>query len=60
MEQIKFTDNEVEYISAFVKKGRKNARELTRAHVLLQVNRERTEIEIKEILGITSATVSNI
>ena len=38
MKQIKLTENEVEYLSAFVKKGRKNARELTRAHVLLQIN----------------------
>jgi transposase len=28
--------------------------------VLLQINREKTEMEIKEILGISRATVSNI
>jgi transposase len=60
MKQIKLTENEVEYLIAFVKKGRKNARELTRANALLQINREKTEMEIKEILGISRATVSNI
>nr|CBH39738.1 hypothetical protein BSM_32170 [uncultured archaeon] len=43
-----------------MKKGRKSARELTRAHVLLLVNRGRTEMEIKDTMGICRATVSNI
>ena len=60
MERIKLTEKEMEYLGAFVKKGRKSARELTRAHVLLLVNRGRTEIEIKDALGISRATVSNI
>jgi putative transposase len=57
---IKLTEKEVEYLSAFVKKGRKSARELTRAHVLLLVSGGRTETEIKDTLGISRATVSNI
>lgn len=60
MEKIKLTEKEVEYLSAFVKKGRKSARELTRARVLLLVNLGRTEMEIKNTLGISRATVSNI
>ena len=60
MERIKLTEKEVEYLSAFVKKGRKSARELTRAHVLLLANGGRTETEIKDTLGISRATVSNI
>jgi putative transposase len=60
MGRIKLTEKEVEYLSAFVKKGRKSARELTRAHVLLLVNGGRTETEIKDTLGISRATVSNI
>jgi putative transposase len=60
MGRIKLTEKEVEYLSAFVKKGRKSARELTRAHVLLLVSGERTETEIKDTLGISRATVSNI
>ena len=31
MEKIKLTENEVKYLNNFVKKGRKSARELTRA-----------------------------
>jgi transposase len=60
MARIKLAEKEVEYLSAFVKKGRKSARELTRAHVLLLVNMGRTEMEIKDTMGISRATVSNI
>jgi len=60
MGRTKLTEKEVEYLSAFVKKGRKSARELTRARVLLLANGRRTETEIKDTLGISRATVSNI
>ena len=60
MDGIKLTEKEIEYLNAFVKKGRKSTRELTRARVLLLVNQGRTEMEIKDILGISRATVSNI
>jgi transposase len=67
MERIKLTVKEVEYLSDFVRylsdfvrKGRKSARELTRARVLLLVNQGRTEMEIKDTLEISRATVSNI
>ena len=60
MGRIKLTEKEVEYLSAFVKKGRKSARELTRARVLLLVSGGRTETEIKDTFGISRATVSNI
>jgi putative transposase len=60
MEGIELTEKEVEYLTAFVKRGRKSARELTRAHVLLLARRGRTETEIKDMLGISRATVSNI
>ena len=60
MGRIKLSDEEIEYLKAFVKKGRKSARELTRARILLLVNGGRTEMEIKDILGISRATVSNI
>jgi DNA-binding NarL/FixJ family response regulator len=59
MVRIKLTEKEVEYLSVFVKKGRKTARELIRAHVLLLVNRGRTEMEINDTMGISRATVSN-
>ena len=60
MARIKLTEKEAEYLSAFVKKGRKSARELTRAHVLLLANMGRTEMKIKDTRGISRATVSNI
>ncbi len=60
MKRIKLSDKEVEYLRILVKKGRKSARELTRARILLFINEGRTEIKTKEILGISRATVSNI
>ena len=60
MRRMRLTEEEVEYLNAFVKKGRRSARELTRAYVLLLLNDGRTEIEVKETLRISRATVSNI
>ncbi|RZB29024.1 MAG: hypothetical protein AEth_00266 [Candidatus Argoarchaeum ethanivorans] len=59
MEKIKLTEKEVEYLNDFVKMGRKSARELTRAHILLLVNDGKKEMEIKDTLRISRATVSN-
>ncbi|RZB29143.1 MAG: hypothetical protein AEth_01475 [Candidatus Argoarchaeum ethanivorans] len=59
MEKIKLTEKEVEYLNDFVKMGRKSARELTRAHILLLVNDGKKEMEIKDTLQISRATVSN-
>lgn len=60
MEKITLPDEEIDYLNTFVRKGKKSARELTRAHILLMVNNGRTETEIKDILGISRATVSNV
>jgi len=60
MGRIKLTEGEVEYLNTFVRKGRRSVRELTRADVLLLLNDGRTEIEVKETLRISRATVSNI
>jgi transposase len=60
MGRMKLTEKEVEYLNAFVKKGRRSARELTRAYVLLLLNDGRTEIDVKGTLRISRATVSNI
>lgn len=56
--KMRLAEEEVEYLNAFVKKGRRNARELTRAHVLLLLNDGRTEMDVKETLRISNATVS--
>lgn len=60
MEKIQLTNEEVDYLRAFVKTGKKSAREIACAHILLLVNGGRTENEIKKILGTSRATVSNI
>jgi len=60
MGRMELTEKEEGYLDAFVKKGRRSARELTRAYVLLLLNDGRTEIEIKDTLRISRATVSNI
>ena len=60
MERIRLNDEELEYLLTFVKKGRKSARELTRARILLLVNEGRIENEIKDVLGICRATVANV
>ena len=60
MDRIKLTKKDVEYLTNFVKKGRRSARELTRARILLLIHVGKTEMEIKETLRISRATVSNI
>jgi len=60
MKKIQLSDKEVEYLSAFVKRGKKSAREITRAHILLLANGGRTENEIKEIMRTSRGTVSNV
>ena len=57
---MELTEKEEGYLDAFVKKGRRSARELTRAYVLLLLNDGRTEIDVKGTLRISRATVSNI
>ncbi len=59
MDRIKLIKKDVEYLADFVKRGRKSARELTRARILLLIHDEKTEMEIKETLRISRATVSN-
>jgi transposase len=60
MGKIALTMEEVEYLIVFVNRGRKSARELTRARILLLVHDGKTEMEIKDTLRIVRATVSNI
>ena len=58
--RMKLTEEEVECLNSFVKKGRRSAREITRAHILLLLNDGRTEMDVKNTLRISRATVSNI
>ena len=59
MNQIKLTEKDITYLADFVKRGRKSARELTRAHILLLTHDGKTEMDIKETLRISRGTVSN-
>ena len=59
MVKITLTDKEVEYLTDFVNKGQKSARELTRAHILLLIHDGKTEMGIKNTLRVCRATVSN-
>ena len=60
MGKISLTGKEVKNLTDFIARGRKSARELTRARILLLIHDGKTEMEIKEILRISRATVSNI
>ena len=60
MDRISLIPEEVDCLTSFVKKGRKSARELTRARILLLLHGGKTEMDIKETLRISRATVSNI
>jgi transposase len=60
MLQIKLEDNEVSFLIDFVRKGHKNARELTRALILLLSNQKKGITEIVETLGVSRNTTLNI
>ncbi|KKG71517.1 helix-turn-helix domain-containing protein, partial [Methanosarcina mazei] len=60
MLQIQLADNEVNFLQDFVRKGRKSARELTRARILLLSNQQTEITEIVKILGISRSTTLNI
>jgi transposase len=57
---IKLEDHEVNFLLDFVKKGAKNARELTRARILLLANQQKGVTEIAKILGVSRNTTFNI
>ena len=52
MAKIEFEGDEVQYLIDFVKKGQKNARELTRARILLLANKNKKNTEIVETLNV--------
>ena len=60
MVRIQFKDDELKFLRDFVKKGRKSARELTRARILLLANQQKGDREIAEILGAGRNTVWRI
>jgi transposase len=60
MGKIKLREGEVEYLNEFIRKGRKSARALTRARIMLLVHKGEKEVAIAGMLGVSRATVSNI
>ncbi len=60
MVRIQLKDDELKFLRDFVKKGRKSARELTRARILLLANKQKRDTEIAETLGVGRNTVWRI
>ena len=60
MVEIKLKDEEVKFLRDFVKKGRKSAREITRARILLLANQQRDDTDISETLDVGRNTVWRI
>ena len=60
MAKITLEEHEVKFLRDFVKKGRKSARELTRARILLLSNQRRNDTEIAETLDVGRNTVWRI
>lgn len=57
MAKIKLKKREINYLNAFVAKGSKKARSLTRARILLLANKGRKDTEIQELLTVGRSTV---
>jgi transposase len=60
MEGIELEESEEKFLKNFVKKGRKSARALTRARILLLANQQKGDTEIAEILGVGRNTIWRI
>ncbi len=60
MIKIELEEDEYQFLMTFVNKGQKNARELTRARILLLANKNKSDKEIVEILNIGRNTVGRI
>ena len=58
--QINLSDQEKQELKKFVSCGKKNAREINRARVLLLSNEGKSDTEIAKTLGSTRKTVHNI
>jgi putative transposase len=57
---LKLEDDELKLLRDFVKKGRKSARELTRARILLLATQQKGDTEIAEILDVGRNTIWRI
>jgi len=57
---IQLSDDEREYVHVFVRRGKANARTVTRAHVLLKSDEGWSNAEIMEAFAISDQTIRNI
>jgi transposase len=60
MLNINLKNNEVKFLTNFIKKGMKNARSLTRARILLLANQGKGDTEIAKTLGVSRSTALRI
>ena len=60
MVEIRLEEEEVKFLKDFVKNGRKSAREITRARILLLANQQRDDTDISETLDVGRNTVWRI
>ena len=57
MIKIKLKKKEINYLNAFVRKGKEKARTLTRARVLLLINKGKKDMEVQDLLSVGRSTV---
>ena len=57
MAKIKLKRKEINYLHAFVKKGKKKARTLTRARILLLINKGKKDVEVQDLLLVGRSTI---
>jgi putative transposase len=60
MLNINLKSNEEKFLTNFIRKGKKNARSLTRARILLLANQRKGDTEIAKTLGIGRSTALRI
>lgn len=57
MAKFKLQKREIDYLSVFVKKGNRKARALTRARILLLIDKGKKDVEIQDLLTVGRSTV---
>lgn len=60
MLNINLKSNEEKFLTNFIRKGKKNARSLTRARILLLANQRKGDTEIAKTLGVGRSTALRI
>lgn len=58
--KVELSKREYQQLHGYVNQGKRGAREINRARILLLADEQRTDEEIVEILGVTRKTVYNV